>query len=34
VGCGDILSEMGEEIWDEEQSEGRLGGNDDWTVKD
>ena len=25
-GSRDILSEMGEKEWDEEQSEGRLGG--------
>jgi hypothetical protein len=35
VGLGnrDILLEMEEEVWDEEQSEGRLGGDNNWTVK-
>jgi hypothetical protein len=28
-----ILLKRGEETWDEEKSEGRLGGDDDWTVK-
>ena len=26
LGAGDILLEKGKEVWDEEQSEGRLGG--------
>lgn len=25
--------EMGEEVWEQEQSEGEPGGNNDWTVK-
>jgi hypothetical protein len=31
--CGDILLETMDEEWDEELSEGRMEGDNNWTTK-